>query len=130
MRRQITYETVRVPPDRIFTIDPKGHVRLSSTRRSSSYTELHDLVDHYFAPLRPPPPLRAGAETEGGGGATQPRQPPRASPLRGSPQQPPAPRAYSDTNYWAVPPTYVGVPCSGGSVPGRGRDLTRLARRT
>jgi phosphatidate phosphatase LPIN len=46
------YRAVGIPISRIFTVNPKGELRMDMTLSfQSSYTKLSDIVDHFFPPL-------------------------------------------------------------------------------
>lgn len=50
----ISYNHVRVPPTRIFTINSAGEVHIELLQRSghrSSYVYMNELVDHFFPPI-------------------------------------------------------------------------------
>eukprot|EP00053_Salpingoeca_punica_P018847 m.187250 g.187250 ORF g.187250 m.187250 type:complete len:904 (+) comp17518_c1_seq9:244-2955(+) len=48
---ELSYRTVHIPPNRIFTIDPTGLVRIASSALRTSYLELKDIVDFFFPPI-------------------------------------------------------------------------------
>lgn len=46
------YTTIGIPRSRIFTVNPKGQLRIETLQSfESSYTRLSDIVDHFFLPL-------------------------------------------------------------------------------
>lgn len=96
----VSYEAVRIPPSRIFIINPSGVIRVGgdarvagSTSFSGSYWAMNDIVDELFPPLlcvrhAGTPGCAAGAPTAAVSG-TQLHAPTKA--------------AFSDINYWQVP---------------------------
>ena len=74
---KVSYEAVKIPNDRIFTVDPDGTLKMgvSTMSRTSSYTELRGLRDLYFPPKIQP-------ESASG-------------------------RKYNDSNYWTPTKSYT-----------------------
>lgn len=74
---EVSYEAVKIPNDRIFTVDPDGTLKMgvSTMSRTSSYTELRGLRDLYFPPKIQP-------ESASG-------------------------RKYNDSNYWTPTKSYT-----------------------
>jgi phosphatidate phosphatase PAH1 len=42
---------VRINPERIFIIDPRGNVKISIGRYISTYVKLNEIVDQLFPPI-------------------------------------------------------------------------------
>ena len=48
---KVSYKAVKIPPSRIFIIDPRGDVKIAMGQFKSSYIKLTEIVDQLFPPL-------------------------------------------------------------------------------